>query len=193
MLPLIDQVVYPNSVSPVAVGRPAALAALKAAGDGGLLVAVRQRDPEQEEPALRDLHEVGTIVRLARAARLATGPEEATVVAFLEGLVRARLEGELQREPFLRAIARPLVDTVPETQDPEYVALQASIKDLFEELAQLVEGVPSELPGMLRKVDDAAALSDLVAWSVPCSPVRRSRSCWRRRTYASGCALWCAA
>jgi len=66
VLPVRDVVVYPGVTMPLAIGRERSLAALDDAGQDGFLLVVSQRDPMTEDPALEDLYEVGTIVRVMR-------------------------------------------------------------------------------------------------------------------------------
>ena len=66
LLPVRDAVVFPGVTRPLAIGRAKSLAALAAAGQGGLLVIASQREAETEDPRLGDLHPVACIVRVAR-------------------------------------------------------------------------------------------------------------------------------
>ena len=70
VLPLKNTVVFPDLVSVLAVGRTASLAAVQVAADGDqYLIAAAQRDPQQQNPALEDLHEIACLVRIKRVER----------------------------------------------------------------------------------------------------------------------------
>ena len=87
LLPLRDTLVFPELFVSIKVGRAQSLSALKAALDGDhRLITVLQREPDTNEPAVEDLHEVGTICKITRVEQ---GDGGAVVV--VQGLVRVRL------------------------------------------------------------------------------------------------------
>ena len=87
VLPVRDVVVFPGVTVPLAIGRPASLAALDQAGPGGFMIVATQRDPVIEEPGLEDLYPVGCVVRVLRIIDARRDGKQAIVV----GVVRTRL------------------------------------------------------------------------------------------------------
>ena len=70
VLPLKNVVVFPRIIQHLAVGRQRSMAALAAAAEGKReLIAVAQLDANVEDPALSDLHAVGTVVEIKRIER----------------------------------------------------------------------------------------------------------------------------
>jgi ATP-dependent Lon protease len=90
LLPLRNTVVFPHLAAPLAVGRPATLAAVEAATRGEvdehLLVCVAQRDGELESPGPDDLHSIGTLVSVRRVEHGENGAQ-----VLVQGLERVRL------------------------------------------------------------------------------------------------------
>ncbi|MGI9284683.1 MAG: LON peptidase substrate-binding domain-containing protein, partial [Pseudomonadales bacterium] len=87
VLPLKNTVVYPDLVSVLAVGRSASLAAVQVAADGDqYLIAAAQRDPQQQNPALEDLHEIACLVRIKRVERRDDGAQ-----VIVQGVQRIKL------------------------------------------------------------------------------------------------------
>ncbi len=87
VLPLKNTVIYPEQTSVLAVGRASALAAIKAASDGDqLLIAVAQRDPQEQSPGPGDLHDVAC---LARVQRVEQGEDGVRVI--VQGIQRIQL------------------------------------------------------------------------------------------------------
>ena len=87
VLPLKNTVIYPEQTSVLAVGRASSLAAIKAASDGDqLLIAVAQRDPQEQSPGPGDLHDVACLVRVQRVEE---GEDGVRVV--VQGIQRIRL------------------------------------------------------------------------------------------------------
>lgn len=87
VLPLKNTVVFPELVAVLAVGRASSLAAVQAAADSDqYLIAATQRDPQQQNPALEDLHEIACLVRIKRTER---GDDGAQVI--VQGVQRIKL------------------------------------------------------------------------------------------------------
>jgi len=156
LLPLRDVVVFPFARLPLFVGRPASVAALEAASNGGpkLLFAVTQLRPETSNPLERDLYSVGTVVRILQLFRLPDG----TMRILIEGLARARLAGFESGEAFPRATVVPVAEG-PVTTDDELAALTASVRSAFERYVELNRRVPPEVTLAMRAVEDARVLS----------------------------------
>ena len=73
-LPLRDVVVYPHMVLPLFVGRPKSIAALDLAMDNDEPVfLLAQRNPNDEEPNAKDLHEMGTVAHVLQVLKLPDG------------------------------------------------------------------------------------------------------------------------
>jgi ATP-dependent Lon protease len=152
VLPLRDVVVFPYVVMPLLIGRPGSLAAVEAAaGDGGMVFVVAQRDGEEHEPTAAGLFRVGVVARLVQVTRLANG----TIRVLLEGIARVRVTRYAAAAGVLRATIadfplEPSAGGVTEDQArgrralglfEEYVSLHRRIPA---EVVQLVQASPSE-------------------------------------------------
>src|SRR3546814_21178874 len=74
VLPLRDVVVYPHMVTPLFVGRDKSMPALERAMEGERqILLVAPTSPDIDDPAVADLHQVGT---LAGAQQVLTLPDE---------------------------------------------------------------------------------------------------------------------
>ena len=94
VLPLKDTVVYPETVQHLAVGRRKSLSALSAgAGKDLELIVVAQKHSDTKDPAVDDLYEVGTVVKISRVEKHDQGAR-----VIVQGLRRVRL-GEASEHP----------------------------------------------------------------------------------------------
>ncbi len=138
VLPLKDTVVYPQIVVPLSVGRPRSLAAIEAAMETGRqFVAVAQKDPETENPALEDLHAVGTIAKITRIEKRDGG---AQVIA--QGDRRVRLVRQVDHEDYLSAEVERLINlehTETGLDGPEIDALLRVNRELAQRIAALYD------------------------------------------------------
>lgn len=85
IVPLRDEVVFPEQRAWLMIGRRRSLVALARADE---VLVVAQRDPEIDEPGPSDLREIGCVAELMRAERRHDGG----VDVLLRGLRRARAE-----------------------------------------------------------------------------------------------------
>ena len=167
VLPVRDAVVFPGMTVPLAVGRPRSLAALDAAGGGGLLVVGTQRDPATEEPEIEDLHPVACIARVVRVADARREGKQAIVV----GLLRTRLDEVVAREPALRVRTAPLAD--PAEASPECEEARRRVLGLAHRVIDLRDDYPDDWKEGLASIPSPGLLADLIASYVPLPPDER--------------------
>jgi ATP-dependent Lon protease len=160
VVPLRNAVLFPASISPISVGRPASIAAAREAGRTGSRIAfVLQRDPETAEPDRADVYDVATSGQILRM-----GSGEQGVHLVVQGHDRVRLLEFLEGWPFL--VAR--IEAVPASEDsapmqPEIEARFMQLKELAFEAINLLPGVPGEYAQALQGIDSPGQLCDLVA------------------------------
>ena len=106
VLPLRDVVVYPHMVIPLFVGREKSILALEQAMkvDKQILL-LAQKQADVDEPAGKDLYEVGTIATVLQLLKLPDG----TGKVLVEGVERASVS-QLESGDFFTAVATPLTD-----------------------------------------------------------------------------------
>ena len=114
VLPTRNLVLFPEMVFPLAMGRPATVAAAQqAVRDQRQVLVVLQRDPEKSEVVPGDLHQIGTV---ANILRYVTAPD-GTHHVDLPG--RAALpHHRLRRGPSVPAGARPAPVVEPSGTSP---------------------------------------------------------------------------
>jgi ATP-dependent Lon protease len=150
VLPLRDVVIYPYTVMPLIVGRPASLAAVEAAMSAqGALFLVAQRNAEVEEPAATDLYRVGVVGRVVQVARQPNG----TARILIEGISRARVAKFSRAQNVLRAVFDDPETTTDDDTDVRALARRA-IAD-FEEYVTLHRRIPPEVVSMVQSADSA--------------------------------------
>ena len=143
VLPLRDSLVFPELFVSIKVGRRASLAALKAAAEGDRrILTVLQRQPETDEPALEDLHEVGTVCKITRIEQ---GDQDAIVV--VQGLARARLTEAVPNEAWLEVAFNelaPLTTAVEDAEQPRVDALVSETLEVARRIASLIDSENGE-------------------------------------------------
>ena len=158
VLPLRDTVVFPESMTPLAIGQERSIKLVDdVVGGDRMLALLATRDPNNEQPEFQDLYEVGTAAVIHKMIRVPDG----TLRVLVQGLRRIRLEEPAQVEPYLVGRFVEVPDVLEET--PEVEALTRNVQALFARIIALVPYLPEELELAAANVDDPSALCHLVA------------------------------
>jgi ATP-dependent Lon protease len=158
VLPLKETVVFPQSVSPLAIGQERSVKLVDDVVAGERMLAlVTVKNPDADPPGWDDLHETGTAAVVHKMIRVPDG----SLRILVQGVGRIHLERRVEDEPYLVGDFSEVPDVIEET--PELEALVRSVQNEFGRLISLVPYLPSELELAAANVDDPSALSHLVA------------------------------
>jgi ATP-dependent Lon protease len=144
VLALQNTTLFPETVVPLAVGRPRSVAAVEAAlaTEEKLLacITVRADAPNQSQDAgTVDLYQVGTLTMIKRMERLGE-----TMHIIAQGTDRIKVIEWKQENPYLRAVVQILPEVV--IKDPEEVeATKRNVQAMVQEALALLPGVPPEV------------------------------------------------
>src|SRR5206468_3582474 len=165
ILPLRGTVIFPQAVTPLAVGRPGSVRLVQEALHGSRIIgAVMQRDPAADDPRAQGLHAIGTVILIHKAMKQPDG----TLRLVVQGLSRFRITDALQEAPFLRARIQRLSDDAPATLEVEALARTAST--LFQKVVALSPTLPDELQNVVGAAEAPGVLADLIAGSLSILP-----------------------
>jgi ATP-dependent Lon protease len=158
VLPLKETVIFPQSVSPLAIGQERSIKLVDDVLEGERMLALLTvKNPDADPPGWDDLYDVGTAAVVHKMIRVPDG----TLRILVQGVGRIRLTERVQDEPYLVGEFEVVPDEVEET--PELEALTRSVQGEFARLISLVPYLPAELELAAANVDDPSALSHLVA------------------------------
>ncbi|MGD1992610.1 MAG: endopeptidase La [Anaerolineae bacterium] len=161
ILPLRGLVVYPMTAVPIRVGQTRSIKLVDDAVVGKRLIGlVSSKDPELTEPGPDDVYRVGT---LASVHRLFKAPDE-TITLIMQGLQRIRITEFTTEEPYLMGNVERIPEVLEETVEVQ--ALQRSIVEVFQNLAELLPAVPNELLVMALNVENPLQLAYAIATHV---------------------------
>jgi ATP-dependent Lon protease len=158
VLPLKDTVVFPESVTPLAIGQERSIKLVEdvVSGDRALAL-VTVKHPEAEQPGWDDLYEIGTAAVVHKMIKVPDG----TLRILVQGVQRIKLDRPVQDDPYLVGEFVELPDEL--TEKPEVEALTRNVQSLFGRVIGLVPYLPEELQIAAANVDDPSALCNLVA------------------------------
>jgi ATP-dependent Lon protease len=158
VLPLRDIVVFPHMIVPLFVGRDKSVKALEdVMQDDKQILLVAQKNAGQDDPAIEDIYEMGTIGTVLQLLKLPDG----TVKVLVEGSQRAKIVRYTENDDFFQAEAELVEDVVDNDKDVE--ALSRSVVTQFEQYIKLNKKIPPEVLVSLNQIEDAGKLSDTIA------------------------------
>jgi ATP-dependent Lon protease len=157
-------VIFPHMVTSLFVGRERSLRAIEAAmADERVLVAVAQRDPEDEEVRPEDLYDMGVELVIGRSLKMPDGTNSLLV----QGQRRVRVQRYVHTEPFILVQGQPIEEKVE--KNPATEALMRAVLALFEKIVKLSRTLSEESYVAAMNVDEPGWLADLIASTITLS------------------------
>ncbi|HEX8140751.1 MAG TPA: endopeptidase La [Pyrinomonadaceae bacterium] len=161
VLPLQNTTLFPETVVPLAVGRPRSVAAVESAlaTPEKLLACISARSEQVtgQDATPADLYSVGTLVMVKRMQRIEEG-----LHLIIQGTERVRVLEWTQEQPFLRA----RVQTLPPLKvvDGEVVeATKRNLQSLIQQALAMLPQVPPEVRAAVMTADDPVRLAYFLA------------------------------
>jgi ATP-dependent Lon protease len=160
ILPMRNMVLFPGTVVPLTIGRASSRKLLQESLPQSKIVGLfTQRDPDQNEPAAIDLHQVGTAGLVLKLIR--QSDESAMVV--IQAIRRVKMGRVVQTQPYIRAEVQVLESTPPPAGDKQWEATVGSLRDSAARLIELTPDAPAEVRVLLENIEDPGLLSDFLA------------------------------
>jgi ATP-dependent Lon protease len=157
-LPLKETVVFPESMTPLAIGQERSIKLIDdVVGGDRLLALIAVKNEDAETPGWDDLYEIGTAAVVHKMIRVPDG----TLRVLVQGIRRVRLERRVLEDPYLVGEFVEEPDQLEETKEVE--ALTRNVQSLFTRIIAQVPYLPEELQIAAANVDDPSALCHLVA------------------------------
>jgi len=158
LIPLRNNVVFPQMIVPLFVGRSRSVKALEdTIAKEKMLVFALQKDEEEEEPGPADISQIGTLAEIVQLIELPDGSSKILV----EGLCRVKVEDYTKESPYFKVEVTRIEE--PEEVSVEEEALVRNIIHKFEEYVQLNRRIPAETLMSIVNVDNPGRLADLIA------------------------------
>jgi ATP-dependent Lon protease len=161
VLPMRDLVVFPHMVSPVFLSQEASILAIEEAQlSDQTVIALTQRDSEEDEPDPEDFLTVG--VEMA-VGRLLSMPDDSSS-ALVQGRRRIEVVEFVQEEPFMVVRARPVYEEAE--VDRQTDATMRTALEMFQKCVQLDRSLPEEAYLYALNIDEPGWLADMIATTI---------------------------
>jgi ATP-dependent Lon protease len=158
VLPLKETVVFPESMTPLAVGQERSVKLIDEVVSGERMLALfTVKNPESDLPGWDDLYEIGTIAVVHKMIKVPDG----TLRILVQGVQRVRLVEAVQDEPYLVGELEDVPEVIPDS--PEVEALTRNVQQQFGQIIGMTPYLPEELQLAAANIDDPTALTHLIA------------------------------
>lgn len=158
VLPLRDIVIFPHMIVPLFVGREKSVRALEQVmNEDKQILLVTQKEPAEDDPSDKDLHEVGTVGKILQLLKLPDG----TVKVLVEGTQRVRITEFVKTDDFLEVKGTILVDESEASEEME--ALARAVITQFEQYVKLNKKIPPEVIVSVNQIEEPSKMADSVA------------------------------
>jgi ATP-dependent Lon protease len=159
LLPLRNTVLFPGVVLPITVGRDKSIKAVTDAYRGDKLIGVvAQKDSNVEDPAVKDMENVGTVAKIVKLIKM---PDGGTTI-IIQGKSRFMIESVFEEDPYFKARIKKLEEE-ESPNDEDFNAYVANIKDLAADIVQLSPNIPAEASIILRNIENPSFLIHFVS------------------------------
>jgi len=159
ILPIREFVIFPGTVAPLNVRRPASIRLLdETLPQSKVIGLIAQRDAQKEDPAPQDLYEVGTAAAVLKLLR----QSDDHVIVLVQGLRRIGLRKITSTDPFIRADVA-LLDSTKPANSKEWQALFRNLRDSAAQLLEATPDAPEQTEAIVRSIDDPEQLIDFLA------------------------------
>ena len=159
ILPVRGFVVFPGTIVPLNVRRPASIELLDDTLPRTKVIGlVAQKDEAKEDPEPQDLYQVGTAALVLKMIRQA----DDHVLIIAQGLRRFQLRKVVATSPFLRAEVGLLESKQP-PPSKEWEAMFRNLRDSAVHLFELTPETPEQARLMVMNIDNPEQLADFLA------------------------------
>ncbi|MBP3717653.1 MAG: endopeptidase La [Paludibacteraceae bacterium] len=160
ILPLRNMVLFPGVIMPVALGRKKSLNAVRYCHKKNAPIGVfAQKDAKVEDPSINDLNTNGTMAVVLKILEMPDG----TSSAIMQGKARIGLLSLDNSEPFVRGNVELREEEKASNTDPEFKALQNSIKENAIKLVKSGGNVPPEASFAISNIEGTRQLINFIS------------------------------
>jgi len=158
ILPLLEAVLFPNTVMPLAVTKPHGIKLVEDAlrsGEPVGVVALRERDASPPTPD--DVYTVGTLAIIQKMIKVPDG----TLRCIISGTVPFKITEFTQAEPYLAAKVEQLEEHTVESD--ELTAMSRNLAAQYSKLLSYLPSAPRELELEVNNISDPNMLTYFIA------------------------------
>jgi ATP-dependent Lon protease len=159
ILSLRNTVLFPGVVLPISIGRPKSIQLIKDAYRNDKIVGtVAQKDPDTENPAYPDLHQIGTIGQIVKLLEMPDG----STTAIIQGRKRMVLQELVSDDPYFMARIKAIPEIKPDMISKDFDAIVGSLKDLSLKIIKINPNISPEASFAIKNIENNTYLINFI-------------------------------
>jgi ATP-dependent Lon protease len=159
ILSLRNTVLFPGVVLPISIGRPRSVQLIKDAYRTDKIVGtIAQKDPDTENPAFEELHNIGTIGQIVKLLEMPDG----STTAIIQGRKRMVLNELITDNPYFIARVRTIPEIKPEFPSKDFDAIVGSLKDLSLKIIKINPNISPEASFAVKNIENNTYLINFI-------------------------------
>jgi ATP-dependent Lon protease len=159
ILSLRNTVLFPGVVLPISIGRPKSIQLIKDVYRNDKIVGtVAQKDPDTENPAFEDLHNIGTIGQIVKLLEMPDG----STTAIIQGRKRMVLNELISNDPYFIARVKTIPEIKPEISSKDFDAIVGSLKDLSLKIIKINPNISPEASFAIKNIENNTYLINFI-------------------------------
>jgi ATP-dependent Lon protease len=160
ILPLRNMVLFPGVVIPITAGRDKSIKLINDANAAGKNIGVvAQKNEDDEDPSINDIHKIGTVARILRVLKMPDG----NVTVILQGKKRFEIADVVSEDPYITVKVKEVSEKRPKKNDTEFNAIIDSLKELAIKIIQESPNLPSEATFAIKNIESKSFLVNFVS------------------------------
>jgi ATP-dependent Lon protease len=170
ILPLRNTVLFPGVVIPITAGRDASIQLIRDANKGDKVIGVvAQRNEDEEEPTLKDIHTTGVVAQILRVLKMPDG--NTTII--IQGKKRFEIDAIIQDKPYLKATVKEAIEDKEVDDEKEFEAIIESIKEQALEVIKENPMLPSEASFAIKNIKSDSFLVNFISSNMDLSVAQK--------------------
>lgn len=171
VMPLRGVVLFPGTVAPLTVERPASKKLLEELlPTGRLLALTTQKDAELDVPKKDDVYPIGVLGNVLRMVR----QNDNQTLVLIQIVERIKLGPFVQDKPYLKAKFKILENRFPKAGDV-WEATQRNLRETAQSFIELNPSIPDEANEALNGIDSPSILTDFLATNLSLDLAQKQR------------------
>ncbi|MGL6037824.1 MAG: endopeptidase La [Soonwooa sp.] len=159
ILPVRNMVMFPKVVTPITAGREKSKKLLEDAMQSNQLIGIlTQKNPNEDNPADKDLYTIGTLAKVVKIIKLPEG----NITAITRGVKRFKIKNFEARDPYLTAKLSLIKDSNSRNKE-EFEALIDNIKDLAMKIIEIDPNIPTAANFAIKNINEPEDLLNFIA------------------------------
>ncbi|UZT96141.1 endopeptidase La [Chryseobacterium fluminis] len=169
ILPVRNMVMFPNVVIPITAGRKTSIQLLEDAQKNGEFIGiVSQKNSDVEQPAEKDIYQVGTLAKIIKIIKLPEG----NITAISKGFHRFKIKKIVEKQPYFKGEITKLKDGKAKNKE-EYEALLENVKDLALKIIELDPNIPNAANFAIKNITSNDDLLNFICTNANFSSVEK--------------------